>query len=519
MKGVPDRSAALVAAVVVGVLAVVLRAGVEAQPRRFGLRFPEEGAGAFEGNQIALTRESVEELVIDILNPTAEEIKRDRIYPWINGEAASTAAELRRTRRGLAVVLDLDLKPHLQLKPGRNTVEIVAENHRGRRFYENWIVKLRERSHSEWFTYEFDTGRREEIPAFPEVEVLLPLVPPLLPPGAEHLSVAVEARVVAYHPLASLRIDGVAAPGEDGKLETTVERRVSLPRSQRSLDIEAADERGNKTRVRIPIAAAGEEPAPRLSGRRYLLSIGISEHAADPENLPPLPGAADEAKALAGLMVERGFAAANATLVLRDRQATVARVRSALRDFTSLPGPEDLLVIYFAGYGLHGLGSEADRTFLAGADTRLEQLRATGLGLKEILRILDDSVRVRTRKVFLIFDLSNAPRSPDTLAGTNLVRAHLLNLFSVEKGRTVLVSAEVGQETPGRRDGGALGVFASALMDGLAGAADWNRDRVLTVTELFHHVTAKVSADSGGAQTPAYRIADRAAGITSLENR
>ena len=47
------------------------------------------------------------------------------------------------------LVLDLDLKKHLHLIPGENTVEIVAENHRGRKFYRNWLVGLQQRTQHE----------------------------------------------------------------------------------------------------------------------------------------------------------------------------------------------------------------------------------------------------------------------------------------------------------------------------------------------------------------------------------
>jgi hypothetical protein len=488
-----------------------------AVPRRFELRIPEEGSAAFVGNEISLTRERISQLVIEILSPTAEEIETDKVYPRINGQAASTISEVRRTRRGMAVTLDLEMKAHLKLDPGTNTVEIVAENFRGRRFYQNWIVRLNERSHHEWFTFERLDGPGESNPAPPDVEVLAPLVPPVVEKGKAKISFAFQANVTAYHPLVSIRVDRVSEPIPAGTSEARIDRRLTIPSSRREVVLSAVDVRGNETRVRIPIRAATAEPPPRLSGNRYLLSIGISEYQAAASGLPFLPGASTAAADLTRLLVGGGALAPKATLVLRDRDATLARVRSALRDFVSLPGPNDLLIVYLAAYGLHGYGPASDRTYLACWDTRLDQLRETALSLDHLGRLLGDPDRIRSRQILLLFEPRSVPELDHGVARSNLVNAHLLRLFSAEKGRTVLVSADVNQESQSKQGkDGLQGVFASAVMKGLQGEADWNRDRILTVAELFHFVSEQVKADSGGAQVPQYRIADRADALVPL---
>ncbi len=509
----------LIAGVLV-VLGLVAVSGAGAVPRRFELRIPEQGPAAFAGDDVVLTQEKVGRLVIEILKPTAEEVETDKIYPRINGDAASTISELRRTRRGLAVVLDLEMKPALKLVPGVNTVEIVAENHRGRRFYRNWIVRLHERSHHEWFTFERVEGPGESNPAPPDVEVLSPLVPPVVARGAAELSILVQAEVAAYHPLAAVEVDGVSEPQAAGREEARVERRLTISSARSEVVLRVADVRGNETRVRIPIRRQQAARPPKLSGKRYLLAVGISEYQPAATGLPHLPGASAAAADLTRVLVERLGLAPQATLVLRDRQATLAKVRSALHDFVSLPGPDDLLIVYLGAYGFHGRGREIDRTYLACWDTRLDQLDETALSLDELARLLADTERVRSRNVVLLFEPRRVPELDRALAGSNLVNAQLLRLFSAEEGRTVLVSAEVNQDSISRQtDDGPQGIFASALVAGLAGDADLNRDRILTVTELFAFVSTQVKAGSGGAQVPTYRIADRNRALVPLARR
>jgi uncharacterized caspase-like protein len=246
------------------------------------------------------------------------------------------------------------------------------------------------------------------------------------------------------------------------------------------------------------------------------LSIGISRY--DAEGLGPLPAAASDAEALAGLLSRRAGFRADSILLLRDREATLARVRSALSSFLALPGPEDLAIVYFAGYGAHGYAADADRIFLTCADTRLDQLPATALDIDELRRLVEDAARVRTRNLLLLFEVRSLDEMDRLLSGVNLVNARLLRLHSEERGRTVMVSASVGQSAQSRASpgGGEEGLFAAALLAGLAGEADGNRDRVLTVAELFGFVTASVRADSSGAQDPQYRIADRSADLVRL---
>lgn len=508
----------LPAGAVVVALASVL--GGASVPRRFELLIPEQGYAAFSGDEIVLTREKVSRLVIEILSPTAAEIETDKVYPKINGDAASTVSELRRSERGIAVMVNLELKPHLKLNAGANTVEIVAENPRGRRFYQNWIVRLRERSYHEWFAFERIDGPGESNPSPPDVEVLSPLVPPVAEARAAEVSIYLQARVTAYHPLARVGVDGVTDPTAAGKDEVSIDRRLKIPSSRREVVLFAADVRGNETRVRIPILKATSAPPPRLVGERYLLAIGISEHEPTSAGLPPLPGASTAAADLARVLVERVGLAKDGALVLRDRDATLARVKSALRDFVSLPGPDDLLIVYVAAYGFHGRGPEVDRTFLGFWDTRLDQLPETALGLDDLALLLGDAERVRSRNVLLLFEPRPVPGLDHVLHGGNLVNAHLLRLFSAEQGRTVLVSADVNQDSRSRQtENGLQGIFASAILEGVQGEADWNHDRILTVAELFHFVSERVKADSGGEQVPMYRIADRTRALGPLASQ
>jgi uncharacterized caspase-like protein len=322
----------------------------------------------------------------------------------------------------------------------------------------------------------------------------------------------VRAQVSSRNPLAEVRVGAEAVVEAVGEHEARFERRLTLPASQRELQVRVADVAGNETHVRIPIATETPPPPPHLVGKRYLLSIGISRY--ESEELSVLPAAASDASALADLLERRASFPAESIVLLQDREATLAGVRASLASFLALLGPEDLAIVYFAGYGTHGLGGEADHVYLPCADTRLNQLQATALDLEELRRLLGEASRVTAHNLLLLFDVRSLDVLDQYLSGVNLVNSRLLQLYSEERGTTVLVAAGVGQDVQSREGPrGPAGLFAEALLAGLSAEADGNRDRVLTVAEWFGYVSASVRAQSEGAQDPRYRIVDRSTNV------
>jgi hypothetical protein len=64
-------------------------------------------------------------------------------------------------------------------------------------------------------------------------------------------------------------------------------------------------------------------------------------------------------------------------------------------------------------------------------------------------------------------------------------------------------------ETEARR-----GSFTAALVQGLLGAADLNRDGSVSTDELFDYARVRVDADSAGRQHPFYRKLPAAIALT-----
>ena len=83
-----------------------------------------------------------------------------------------------------------------------------------------------------------------------------------------------------------------------------------------------------------------------LTGRKYLLSIGINQYKSK-----PLRGCVNDATGVRETLVQQfGFDARDATL-LTDQRATREGILSSLREYLDIVGPGDLFVLFYSGHG------------------------------------------------------------------------------------------------------------------------------------------------------------------------
>ncbi|HKP85712.1 MAG TPA: caspase family protein, partial [Blastocatellia bacterium] len=200
-----------------------------------------------------------------------------------------------------------------------------------------------------------------------------------------------------------------------------------------------------------------------------------------------------------------GFPSENA-LVLLNEQATLARVREALTGFIMKPGPDDLLVIFFASHGGPDPFAPQNLYFLT-HDSQLTRLPETALAMKDFQMMLQQNVRAQ-RLVLLVDTCRSAGLSGTPGELTRGLRNNLVNLYAErllyrEEGKAVITSSDVNEDSAeGPRWGGGHGVFSHFLLEGLQGKADANNDRLITVGELFRFVRQKVRLETQFRQNP-----------------
>lgn len=244
--------------------------------------------------------------------------------------------------------------------------------------------------------------------------------------------------------------------------------------------------------------------APKLpDGRtRWALVIGISKY----KNVPPaaqLEFADDDAEDVARFLrtPQGGSLSAMQMRVLTNENATLAAIRGALH--TWLPraaGPNDVVYLFIAGHGVLG---EQNKGYFVAHDSDPQNLHATGLSFDEVNDTLNN--RVRAGLIVLMADACHAggigwasnPATPSR------AQSALESIGRSDRSfLKILASRPSERSFEDRRWDGGHGVFTFALLRGLRGGAEIERDGVVRATELVEYISKVVPEQTGSAQNP-----------------
>lgn len=242
----------------------------------------------------------------------------------------------------------------------------------------------------------------------------------------------------------------------------------------------AADPRGGvvygTTEYRAP--AGGKVTLYRKS---IAVVIGIDAY----QHLPPLTGAKRDARQMAAYLGRNGF---EVTLLL-DGAATRQAITQLVGD--ELPAkvqPDDRVLIYFAGHGL-SRGQDAETMgYLMPVEGKREAPASSAISMAELQRWFG---QYPARHVLYLADacysgLAIGSRAVGLPPGTGDYVAQVLK----RPVRIALVAGAAGQEAHEYRGNG---LFTGFVLEGLRGAADGNRDGLITTDELVSFVKPNVA--------------------------
>ncbi len=339
---------------------------------------------------------------------------------------------------------------------------------------------------------------------------------------------------------------------------------IKVEAAARSVLIEAKDVIGNRTMVTVPIQRTSVLASlkPKFGGRVYALIIGVSDYQFREAGLNDLQFAHRDAEAIRDFLKTPagGNLTDNEVRCLTEKDATLPAVQRALAGFLDAAGPNDLIYLFLAGHGSPDPYKQQDLYFLL-HDTKVLDLEHTALSMRSVGDFVQQRGKAGTRLI-AFFDTchsagiqavdakpraaqpalpkpaplpvvaksrqqKNGDRGVGTGASANKPPANppvvaappsaqpatrlSANLYDAElfrqRGWTVITSAnrdELAQEGSQWKldnDGG-HGVFTWALLKGLQGEADKNRDCKVTAKELSDYVSETVSIATGRVQNP-----------------
>jgi TolB-like protein len=233
----------------------------------------------------------------------------------------------------------------------------------------------------------------------------------------------------------------------------------------------------------------------------WVLAVGVSRYRDPTLNLRFADSDADAVAAALGRQRGGPLYRDVRTQVLSNEQVTRETILAALEGLLGQVRVDDVVLLFLAGHGVQDttMGTYYFLPWGATADSvRTHGLRMTDVD--EMLRILRSNVR----GVVIILDTCHAgalaPHSARTVVGDELVAP-----MPAGDGFFLFAASRPGEASRENADLG-HGVFTHALLEGLAGAADADGDRVLPVSELFGYVARRVPLLTDGEQHPYYKI-------------
>jgi uncharacterized caspase-like protein len=332
-------------------------------------------------------------------------------------------------------------------------------------------------------------------------------------------------------PLASSKSEDGIKPREPDRTKPS-ERPLEVTPTPKAEDVRPPAKTPLPSRKETPAPAAvkAEEPKPEAAavqpsaaphpipaqpavgdpGQRWAVIIGVSDY--EDSRIPSLRYAARDAQVFHDWLVSPAggrYAPSKAKLLL-NRNATNEKIKDALFNWLKQAIEEDVVVIYFAGHGSPESPDAAQNLYLLPYNARYDNIAVTGFPMWDIETALKRFIKAK--RVVIVADACHAAGvgqafdvavRADRGLQVNQINSGLQNLTEIGEGVCVISASrdkEFSQE--GREWGGGHGVFSYYLIEGLKGAADFDKSGTVSVGEITVYVSQQVRRATRNAQNP-----------------
>nr|VFJ63282.1 MAG: WD40 repeat [Candidatus Kentron sp. FW] len=238
----------------------------------------------------------------------------------------------------------------------------------------------------------------------------------------------------------------------------------------------------------------------------YLLAIGVSDYAYDGDDYRlDLRYADDDAEALTrALKAQEGRLYARVrTRVLIDDEADGDEVLEGLDWLVRKTGKRDISVIFIAGHGM----KERGHYYFLPADADPNKLRRSGIGWFHFQDALGRLSGTRWLLADTCHSGSITGKRGVALARDRFDMTDALRDLRAVEGGVVVMTAATGREASLEKEEWGHGAFTKALIEGLAGDANFGEDDGrIDIHELNLYVMKQVEKLTGGRQHPMTEI-------------
>ncbi len=259
--------------------------------------------------------------------------------------------------------------------------------------------------------------------------------------------------------------------------------------------------------------APAPPPLPKAGRDGYAVVIGVGRY--ENPTIPTLKYSVADADAVYNVLITNaGFKKDNVLLLTdrTERKPTLRNIKYALGTFLARTAQkEDTVIVYFAGHGApdvdqRGLERDGLAKYLIPSDADPDDLFSTALPMDDLQTIFG---RIEAERVVMFLDACYSGAAGGRTFASRSTRATAVDDLFLERltrsrGRAIVTASrpsELSIELPELGHG----IFTYYLTEGLKGAADLNRDGIVSLQELYEYVEQQVSRKSravGGNQHP-----------------
>ncbi|MHC9541208.1 MAG: caspase family protein [Vulcanimicrobiota bacterium] len=226
------------------------------------------------------------------------------------------------------------------------------------------------------------------------------------------------------------------------------------------------------------------------TAKAYVLCVGINEYMDPKLNLH---SARKDAEALAEYLRKKGRSLFNEQqiTILCDNNATNAAIVKAMNDISVKANPEDVVILFLSGHGEID-PSDSQYYFIPHDFSTKEDIttmfKKSGLAASTI----GDMIKaIKARKVLVIFDTCHSGKA--TVAFRGMAEMKAMKMLAKSYGLHIL-AASADEQLAGESSDLGHGIFTYAILEGLEGKADSEKDGIVTVRELLPFVEFEVEA-------------------------
>ncbi len=227
----------------------------------------------------------------------------------------------------------------------------------------------------------------------------------------------------------------------------------------------------------------------------YVLAIGIADYKNKEYSLKyPSKDAEDFVKVM---KKQKGklYKDVDVKLITND-EASKDSILDALEWLEKEVTSKDVAMIFMAG---HGINDNNGNLYYMAFDSEVDKLKRTALPATEVTKTISNI----SGKVLYFMDTCHSGNiRADLRRGFDIDLNGIINELSSAEVGTVVFCSSTGRQYSLENEEWNNGAFTKALLEGLEGAADYQKNGIISINELDLYVSERVKKLTKGKQTP-----------------